>query len=171
MLWNRSTMRNLTKLKLFFKIGPVKTGAPKIPQLLFEIPAELKPKKRSAVLIKCDAVSLIEEMKDNYIRGDRVLVDVPNVFPEGEVLIKKCKNSFKTIDNYVIQNALVYGIWLSRAFDKFQEEKRLNRVYGSFDDWVNSRCKVKQTRARKFYQEHLVIASISYRCTIHSLGY
>ena len=24
-------------------------------------------------------------MKDNYIRGDKVLVDVPDVFPESEV--------------------------------------------------------------------------------------
>ena len=81
-------------------------------------------------LIKCDAVTLIEEMKDNYARGDRVLIDVPNAFPEGDVsltyyedLIKQCKNSFKVIDNYVIQNAFVYGMWLSRAFDKFQEER------------------------------------------------
>ena len=119
-------------------------------------------------LIECDAVSLIEEMKDNYIRGDRVLVDVPNAFPEGEVsltyyeedLIKQCKNSFKTIDNYVIQNAFVYGMWLSRTFDKFKEEKRLNRVSGGFDDWVNSRCEVKQTqvrRLRKFYKLFLHI--------------
>ena len=37
----------------------------------------------------------------------------------------------------VIQNAFVYGMWLSRAFDRFQEEMRLNRVSGSFDNWVN----------------------------------
>ena len=43
----------------------------------------------------------------------------------------------------------MYGMWLSRAFDRFQEEMRLNRVSGSFDNWVNSRCKVKQTRARQ----------------------
>jgi len=34
--------------------------------------------------VKCDAVSLIKEMEDNYVRGDRILVDVPNVFPEGK---------------------------------------------------------------------------------------
>ena len=45
---------------------------------------------------------------------------------------------------------------LSQAFDKFQEEKAKQRVSGNFDDWVNSRCKVKQTRARqlrKFYKQ------------------
>ena len=71
--------------KAFLRDWPSTTGAPKIPQLLFEIPAEPKRKKRSAALIKCDAVSIIEEMKDNYIRGNKVLINVPNVFPEGEV--------------------------------------------------------------------------------------
>ena len=148
--------------KAFLRDWPSTTGAPKIPQLLFESPAEPKRKKHSEASIKSDAVSLIEEMRDNYIRGERVLVGIPNVFPEGEVsltyyedLIKQCKNSFQMIHSYVIQNAFVYGMWFRRAFDKFQEEKRLNHVSGSFDDWVNSRCNVKQTRARqlrKFYK-------------------
>ena len=133
------------KAKAFLRDWPSTIGAPKIPQLLSKIPAEPKRKKYSAALIECHAVSLIKEMEDNYIRGDRVLIDVPNVCPEGEVsltyyedLIKQSKNSFKTINNYVIQNAFMYGMCLSRAFDRFQEEKRLNRVSSSFDDWVNS---------------------------------
>ena len=44
-------------------------------------------------LIECDAVSLIKEMEDNYIRGDRVLVDVPNVFPDGEVSLTSISKS------------------------------------------------------------------------------
>ena len=49
----------------------------------------------------------------------------------------------------------MYGMWLSRAFEKFQEEKSMKRVSGSFDDWVDLRCKVKKTRARQlrmFYE-------------------
>lgn len=48
----------------------------------------------------------------------------------------------------------VYGMWLNQAFEKFQKEKRMKQVSGTFDDWVYLRCKVKQTRARqlrKFY--------------------
>lgn len=141
---------------------PDTLGAPNIPQLLCETPVEPKRKKRSAPSIKWDAVPLIQDMKDNYIKGDIIHFDVPNVLPEGQVslaeyehYIKRCEDSFKTIDNYVIQNAFVYGMWLSQAFDIFQGEKKMNRVSGSFDDWVNSRCKVKQTRARqlrKFYK-------------------
>ena len=43
----------------------------------------------------------------------------------------------------------MYGAWLGQAFEKFQEEKSMKRVSGSFDDWVDSRCKVKKTRARQ----------------------
>lgn len=89
-------------------------------------------------------------------------IDVPNTFPEGEVslamyedCVRHCENSFKTIENYVVQNAFVYGMWLNQAFEKFQEEKCMKRVSGNFDDWVNLRCRVKKTRARqlrKFYK-------------------
>ena len=105
---------------------------------------------------------LVKEMEDNYIRGERVYFNVSCVFPEGDISlveyetrIKECENCFKTVENYVIQNAFMYGVWLSRAFEKFQEEKHIKLVSGSFDDWVNSRCKVKQTQARqlrKFYK-------------------
>ena len=71
--------------KAFLRDWPSTIGAPKTPQLLSEIAAEPKRKKRSAALIECGAVLLIKEMEDNYIRGDKVLVDVPDVFPEGEV--------------------------------------------------------------------------------------
>ena len=105
---------------------------------------------------------LSRKWNKNYIRGDRILVDDPNVFPEGEVslahyedLIKWCENSLKTIDNYVIKNAFVYGMWLSHVSDRFQEEKRMNGVSSSFNDWDYSQCKVKQTQVwqlRKFYK-------------------
>ena len=95
-------------------------------------------------------------MKDNYIIGERLHFDVPSVLPkddvslaEYETRIQECENCFKTIENYVIQNAFIYGAWLSRAFKKFQEDKLMKRVSGSFDDWVNSKCKVKKTRARQ----------------------
>ena len=41
------------------------------------------------------------------------------------------------------------------AFEKFQEEKNIKRVYGNFDDWLDLRCKVKKTWApqlRLFYK-------------------
>ena len=58
-----------------------------------------------------------------------------------------CYDCFRTVENYVIQNAFVYGMCLSRAFEKFQEEMSMNRVSGSLDDWVDSNCRVKKTRA------------------------
>ena len=42
-----------------------------------------------------------------------------------------------------------------KAFEKFQDEKKMKRVSGNFDDWIDSRCKVKKTRARQlrtFYE-------------------
>ena len=82
--------------------------------------------------------------------------DVPDVLPEidislvdYETRVQECDSCFKSIENYVIENAFMYGMWLSRAFKKFQEEKSMKRVSGSFEDWVDSRCKVKKTRARQ----------------------
>ena len=67
-------------------------------------------------------------MKENYIGGERLPFDFPNVVPEREVslieyenYIKHCNYCFKTVENFVIQNAFVYGRWLSRAFEKFHE--------------------------------------------------
>ena len=81
---------------------------------------------------------LVMEMKGSYISGERVHFDVPNVLPEGDVSlaeyetrIQECENCFKTVENYVVQNAFVYGAWLSQAFDKFQEEKRVKLVSGN----------------------------------------
>ena len=64
---------------------PDTLGSPRLPQLLLETPDEPKRKNRSAASNECDAVTLINEMEDNYIRGDRIITDVPNVFPDGEV--------------------------------------------------------------------------------------
>ena len=50
---------------------------------------------------------------------------------EYETRIQECENCFKTVENYVVQNAFVYGAWLSQAFDKFQEEKRVKLVSGN----------------------------------------
>ena len=47
-------------------------GSPTVPQLLFQTPPEPKRKKLSTAertARECDAVSLIKEMQDNYIRG------------------------------------------------------------------------------------------------------
>ena len=66
-----------------------------------------------------------------------------------------CYDCFRTVENYVIQNAFVYEMCLSRAFEKFKEEMSMKRVSGSLDDWVDSSCRVKKTRAwqlRMFYK-------------------
>jgi len=85
---------------------PDTLGSPDLPQLLLETPDEPKRKKRSAASIECDVVMLIKQMKDNYIRGERVHFDVPNVLPEGEMSlveyetrIQECENCFKTVEN------------------------------------------------------------------------
>lgn len=111
---------------------------------------------------ECDGVMLIKEMEDNYISGERVHFNVPNVLTEGDVSlaeyetrIKKCENCFKTVENYVIQNAFAYGAWLSKAFNKFQNDKKHGLISGNFDNWIDQRCKVKPRRARqlrKFYK-------------------
>ena len=144
------------KAKDILRDWPDTCGQPKVPQLSFETTGEPKQKKPSAISIECHAFSLIQDMKDNYIIGERLHFDVPSVLPkddvslaEYETRIPECENCFKTIENYVIQNAFIYGAWLSRAFEKFQEDKLMKRVSGSFDDWVNSKCKVKKTRARQ----------------------
>ena len=141
---------------------PDTTGSPNVPQLLVEEPIERKRKKLSTAERECDAVSLIKQMEDNYIIGERIHFDVPNVFPEGDVSlaeyetrIKECENCYKTVENYVIQNAFVYGAWLSMAFNKFQNDKKHGLISGNFDDWIDERCMVKARRARqlrKFYK-------------------
>ena len=131
-------------------------GSPDLPQLLFEAHVEPKRKKRSVAERECDGVVLIKEMVDNYNNGERFYFDVPNVLLEGdmslaeyETRIKECENCFKTVENYVIQNAFAYGAWLSKAFDKFQNDKKRSLISGNFDDWINQRCKVKPRRARQ----------------------
>ena len=162
--------------KVVLRSFPKTEKAPNGPQLLFETEETKRKKiKRSAAKVECDGWSLVREMKDNYISGQMLHFDVPNVFPEGEVSLidyekhlKQCYDSFKTIDNYVVKNAFLYGKWLSQAFNKFQEEKAKQLVSGNFDDWVNSRCKVKQTRARqlrKFYKQ-LSPYKKNCRCTL-----
>lgn len=75
---------------------------------------------------------------------ERLRCDVPTVFSQGQLpldkyidYINQCESSFKTIENYAIQNAFVYGMWLSRAFDRFQEEKNVKRVSGNFDNRID----------------------------------
>ena len=141
---------------------PDTTGSPNVSQLLVEEPPERKRKKQTTNSIECDGVMLIKEMEDNYISGEMVHFDVPNVLPESDVSlaeyetrIKECENCFKTVENYVIQNAFAYGAWLSKAFNKFQNDKKHGLISGNFDDWIDQRCKVKPRRARqlrKFYK-------------------
>ena len=60
--------------KAILQDWPDTCGAPYIPQLLCETPVEPKRKKRSALSIECDAVSLIHQMKENYITGNSTLM-------------------------------------------------------------------------------------------------
>ena len=144
--------------KAALEAWPETFGAPNIPQLLVETNLELKRKKRSVDEHE-DGAALIKEMVDNY---ERIHFDVPNALPEGnislaeyETRIKECESCFKTVENYVIQNAFMYGAWLSEAYDKFQNDKKRGLISGNFDDWIIQRCKVKPRRARqlrKFYK-------------------
>ena len=86
---------------------PGTIGSPDLSLLLLETPDE--EKKWSTASIECDAVPLIHQMKENYIRRERLHFDVPNVVPEGEVSlieyendIKHCNDCFRTVENYVI---------------------------------------------------------------------
>lgn len=154
---------------------PRTLGAPRLPQILTEESTGSKRKKPCKATSEFDAAQLVHEMKENYVRGEMVVFAVTNErldaeasLPKYEELIRRCDNALKTIENYVIQNAFTYGMWLSKAFDKFQEEKSMGRVVGSFDDWVNSKCNVKQTRARqlrKFYKLFLPYGKIL-RCKL-----
>ena len=58
-------MENLQEANVFLKDWPDTYGSPKVPQLLFQTNGEPKQKKPSEASIECDAVSLIQEMKDN----------------------------------------------------------------------------------------------------------
>ena len=97
---------NPDEAKAALEDWPDTFGAPNIPQLLFETDVEPKRKKRSVAERECDGVVLIKEMVDNYINGERVYFDVPNVLPESDISlaeyetrIKECENCFKTVEN------------------------------------------------------------------------
>ena len=50
---------------------------------------------------------------------------------------------------------IAYGAWLGKAFDRFQEDNKRGFIASNFDDWVDTRCQVKQRQARqlrKFYK-------------------
>ena len=65
--------------KAFLEDWPITIGAPKILQLLFETTGEPKRKKPSVISIECYAISIIQDMKDNYIRGKILHFDSSNV--------------------------------------------------------------------------------------------
>ena len=152
----------LDEAKEALKDWPDTFGSPNVPQLLSELPQEPKRKKPSALSIECDGAMRIKEMRDNYVRGEMVRLGAPNVVPrtdvplgEYELHFRECDDRLKSAENCVIRNAYVYGMWLSHAFKKFQDEKRMKRVSGNFNEWIDSRCKVKKTRARQlrtFYE-------------------
>ena len=76
-------------------------------------------------------------------------------FAEYETHTQDCENCFKSVENYVIQNAFSYGAWLSKASDEFQNDKKHGLILGNFGDLINQQCKVKPRRAwqlQEFYK-------------------
>ena len=78
---------------------PDTTGSSNVPQLLFEEPLERKRKKQSTYSIECEGVMLIKEIEDNYIRGEGVHFDVPNVLPEGDMSLAEYETHIKECEN------------------------------------------------------------------------
>ena len=122
--------------KAILQDWPDTCGAPYIPQLLCETPVEPKRKKRSALSIECDAVSLIHQMKENYITGNRVHFDVPNVLPEGQVslleyehYIKRCDDCFKNIENYVIENYVIQNAFVAQSSVREVSRRQKKQVH------------------------------------------
>ena len=127
---------------------PETIGCPDVPQVLpTEQEEQLKRKKARKVT---DVEVLIQETLEFHY-------GVPNEFPteeltldEYEMKIKKCDRCFQTVENYHLKNAFVYGKWIEKAFQKFQEDKRNKSTsVTNFDEWVNGKCCVKKTRARQ----------------------
>ena len=76
------------KPKAVLNDWPDTTGAPKVPQLLFEELTDKRQKNRSTNSFESDGVMLLKEMEENYIRGTRVHFNAPNV-PEGDISLAK----------------------------------------------------------------------------------
>ena len=135
---------------------PGTIGCPKVPQVLpTEQEEQLKRKKARKVT---DVEVLIQEMRSKFSASTLEFhYDVPNEFPtenltldEYEMKIKECDRCFQTVENYHLKNAFVYGKWIEKAFQKFQEDKRNKSTsVTNFDEWVNGKCCVKKTRARQ----------------------
>ena len=135
---------------------PETIGCPDVPQVLpTEQDKQLKHKKARKAT---DVEAIIQEMRSKFVPSNLEFHhDVPNEFPteeltldEYEIKIKECDRCFQTVENYHLKNAFVYGKWIEKAFQKFQEDKR-NKFTSvtNFDEWVNRKCCVKKTRARQ----------------------
>ena len=105
-----------------------------------------------------DVEALIQEMQSKFSPSTLEFHhDVPNEFPtevltpeEYETKIKECDRCFQTVENYHLKNAFVYGKWIEKAFQKFQEDKKNKFIsVTNFGEWVNRKCFVKKTRARQ----------------------
>ena len=79
-----------------------------------------------------DVEALIQEMQSKFSPSTLEFHhDVPNEFPtevltpeEYETKIKECDRCFQTVENYHLKNAFVYGKWIEKSFQKFQEDKK-----------------------------------------------
>lgn len=135
---------------------PATIGCPNVPQVLPTRQEEqLKHKKARKAT---DVEALIQEMRSTFSPSAvEFHYDVPNEFPTEELTleeygtkIKECNRCFQTVENYHLKNAFVYGKWIEKAFQKFQEDKKNNVMsITNFDDWVDQKCFVRKTRARQ----------------------
>ena len=131
---------------------PETIGCPKVPQVLpTEQEEQLKHKKARKAT---DVEAVIQEMRSKFITSTvEFHYNVPNeelTLEEYETKIKECDRCFQIVENYHLKNAFVYGKWIEKAFQKFQEDKK-NRVVcvTNFDEWIDQKCFVKKTRARQ----------------------
>lgn len=114
--------------------------------------------KRKKARKETDVEVLIQEMRSKFSPSTSEFhYDVPNEFPtekltldEYEMKIKECDRCFQTVENYHLKNAFVYGKWIEKAFQKFQEDKRNKSTsVTNFDEWLNGKCCVKKTCTRQ----------------------
>ena len=85
---------------------------------------------------------ILPSRKATDLQRNQSLTANSQVLHWGFQYCKRCDKCFQSVKNFVVISAFLYGSWLTRVFEKFQEAKWMRCTSGCFDDRVNYRCNV-----------------------------
>ncbi|DAC81742.1 TPA_asm: hypothetical protein [Trichoplax MELD virus] len=127
---------------------------PKIPRISFlNVPIEKTKRKRTSS--GSQESEIIKELHEKWQPAThgliRTLSDLsvqPKTLDDCKTKIDECEQRMQTNDRFILYNAFRYGRYLYEAKAVFALEKKYGS--GNFNEWINSNCHVKKSRAHEY---------------------